>query len=80
MWLFRIEQLNKYNKTELLALDSIICLSSEQKKQKVYAYSIPDDYYVVFTFTNKNDVLIIDRIQYSSGKITSLMRPEVVDT
>ena len=62
-------------KTEVLSMDEVVLLYKEDKR-KVYAYSIPGDYYIVFTFSKKNDLLIIDRIQLNNGEVESLILNE----
>ena len=66
-----VDKLTQLNKKQILALDSVFLLSSPEDKEKVYAYSIPNDFFVVFSFTSKNQLLLLDRVQYVKGTVLS---------
>lgn len=72
-----VDKLNGLTKTKILSLDEVISLSAPEEKRKIYAYNISNNYYVVFVFTNKNDMVLVDRIQLNNGSIVSLTYPDI---
>jgi len=72
-----MDKLNGLTKTKILSLDEVIFLSAPEEKQKIYAYNISNNYYIIFMFTSKNDMVLVDRIQLNNNTITSLTYPEI---
>lgn len=71
-----IDKLPKLTKHQILLLDTIVDFSSPEDKVKLYAYHISDKNYAVFTFTPKNELLLIDYVQLSGNNIVSIVFPK----
>ena len=71
-----ISKLEDMVKPQILLMDTITDLSSPDDEKKLYAYHIVNNDYVVFTFTPKNHMLLIDYITLNGGNITSVTYPE----
>lgn len=71
-----INKLEDMAKPQILLMDTITDLSSPEGKRKLYAYHIVNNDYVVFTFTPKNHLLLIDYITLSGSNITSVTYPD----
>ena len=69
------DKLQEYSKHQLLRLDSVVDISSPEDKVKLYAYNVSEKRYAVFTFTPKNEMLILDYIELVGGKIVSVTFP-----
>ena len=71
-----INKLEDMVKPQILLLETITDLSSPDDKTKLYAYHIVNNDYVVFTFTPKNHMLLIDYITLNGSNITSVTYPD----
>ena len=71
-----IDKLQPLSKHELLRLETVIDFSAPEDKVKLYAYNISDNRYAIFTFTPKNQMLLIDYVQLSGGNIVSVTFPK----
>lgn len=71
-----VDKLQDLSKHELLRLDSIVDFSAAEDKVKLFAYNISDKRYAIFTFTPRNEMLLIDYIQLSGGNIVSVTFPK----
>ena len=74
-----IEAINKLEnmaKPQILLLEAVTDLSAPDDKITLYTYHIANKDYVVFTFTPKNEMLLIDYITLSGSSIKSVTYPE----
>ena len=75
-----IEKIRNFTKSQMLALDTVVDLSSPKDKTKLYAYNIDEKYYIVFSFTNKNEMILFDYVQLRNGSVISLTYPDTSTT
>ena len=71
-----IDKLEDMVKPQILLMDTITDLSSPEDKTKLYAYHIVDKDYVVFAFTPKNQMLLIDYVTLNGSNIKSVTYPD----
>lgn len=71
-----INKLESMAKPQILLMDAIIDLSSPDDNVKLYAYHVVNKDYVIFTFTPKNQMLLIDYVTLDGGNITSVTYPD----
>lgn len=71
-----INKLESMAKPQILLMDAIIDLSSPDDNVKLYAYHVVNRDYVIFTFTPKNQMLLIDYVTLDGGNITSVTYPD----
>ena len=74
------EQIDDLTKTQILALDTVVDLSSPKDKTKLFAYNVEDKTYVVFSFTNKNEMVLVDYVRLHNGNVISLTYPDALTT
>ena len=72
-----VDKLTSLTKKEILSLDEVTSLSNPEDKTKIFGYGIPNDFYVIFSFTSKNDMLLVDRVQLDRGYIKSTTYPKL---
>ena len=72
--------MQNFTKSQMLALDTVVDLSSPKDKTKLYAYNIDEKYYIVFSFTNKNEMILFDYVQLRNGSVISLTYPDTSTT
>ena len=70
-----IDKLSDMTKTQILALDTVIDLSVADEKTKLYAHNISGKNYVIFSFTKKNEMLLVDYVQLHNGGVVSTTYP-----
>ena len=75
-----IEKIRDLTKTQILALDTVVDLSSPKDKTKLFAYNVEDKTYVVFSFTNKNEMVLVDSVRLHNGNVISLTYPDALTT
>ena len=75
-----IDKLQSLTKHEILLLDTIVDFSSPEDKIKLYAYHISGRFYAIFTFTPKNEMLLIDYVQLVGNSIVSVVFPRPFTT
>ena len=71
-----INKLEDMTKPQILLMDDIINLSSSDNKMTPYAYHIINNDYVLFTFTPKNEMLLVDYITLNGSNIKSVTYPD----
>ena len=79
-FLAAIEKIRDLTKTQILALDTVVDLSSPKDKTKLFAYNVEDKTYVVFSFTNKNEMVLVDYVTLHNGNVISLTYPDALTT
>ena len=79
-FLAAIEKIRDLTKTQILALDTVVDLSSPKDKAKLFAYNVEDKTYVVFSFTNKNEMVLVDYVRLHNGNVISLTYPDALTT
>ena len=79
-FLAAIEKIRDLTKTQILALDTVVDLSSPKDKTKLFAYNVEDKTYVVFSFTNKNEMVLVDYVRLHNGNVISLTYPDALTT
>ena len=79
-FLAAIEKIRDLTKTQILALDTVVDLSSSKDKTKLFAYNVEDKTYVVFSFTNKNEMVLVDYVRLHNGNVISLTYPDALTT
>ena len=72
-----IEKLEDMAKPQILLLDTVVDLSSPDEDKKLYAYHISGNYYTLFTFTPKNEMLLVDYVQVINKKFISFTYPDL---
>lgn len=70
-----IDKLCNMTKKQILSLDTVIDLSIANEKTKLYAYHISGKNYVIFSFTKKNEMLLIDYVKLHNGGVVSTTYP-----
>ena len=71
-----IDKLQDLAKPQILLLETVVDISSHDDDEKLYAYHISGNKYAIFSFTPKNELLLIDYVQISGKSITSLTYPD----
>ena len=72
-----LKKIRDLTKTEILALDTVVDLSSLKDKTKLFAYNVEEQTYVVFSFTKKNEMILIDYVKLHNGSVISLTYPDI---
>lgn len=79
-FLASIEKIRDLTKTQLLALVTVVDLSSPKDKTKLYAYNIEEKNYIVFSFSSKNEMILLDYVKLQNGGVISLTYPNTSTT
>ena len=72
-----IDKLEDMAKPQILLLDTVVDLSSSDDDKMLYAYHISGNNYTIFTFTPKNEMLLIDYVQVINKRFISLTYPDL---
>lgn len=75
-----INKIQEFKKSQILALDTVVDLSSPKDKTKLYAYNVEEKSYIVFCFTNKNEMVLFDYVKLQNGGVISLTYPDTSTT
>ena len=72
-----IDKLQDLAKPQILLLDTVVELSSPNDEEKLYAYYISRNNYAIFSFTPKNEMLLIDYVKVNGSSFISLTFPDI---